>query len=698
VLTDLQIFNKTVGIGEKINGRVVLPRSISNTSLVTLRYNENILSIEFAALNFSNPEKIKYAYLLEGFNNDWLVTDGKMRKAIYTNLDPGTYTFRLKASNEDGKWSEKEINLKIKILPPFWRTPLAFILYALVIIGALWMARKIIVERTRMRFIVEHQRKEAGRVQALDAMKTKFFTNVSHEFRTPLSLILSPLDKLIKKSADAEQKKQLHLIERNAKRLLNLVNQLLDFRKMEVQKFSVQLSREDIIKFTKDIAYSFSDISEKKDIQLDFKSNVECLLTFFDKDKFEKILFNLLSNAFKYTHPKGKVTVEMVYADAKTTGSLNSSITIRISDDGIGIPAEMQKKIFEPYFQQELPGNMHNNGTGIGLAITKEFVKLHEGIIYVESEPEKGTCFTVSLPIKTGNAIPPMVEPEDLAPVAEKEGLLRMDLHENGNGHSPHHSKKNTILLVEDSEDFRFYLKDNLKHRYHVIEATDGKEGLEKVKNLHPDLVVSDIMMPVMNGIDLSKKIKANPDTSHIPIILLTALTKAETELEGFNAGINDYITKPFTFEILASRVRNLLHLQEQLRKKFQKLVEIDPGEITITPVDEEFMKRALESVEINIQNPDFSVEDLSRELFMSRVTLYKKLLLLTGKSPIEFIRIMRLKRAAQLLKKSQLSVSEIAYEVGFNDPKVFGRHFKKEFGMTPSQYESYNSSEKRVE
>ncbi len=467
-------------------------------------------------------------------------------------------------------------------------------------------------------------------------MKTKFFTNVSHEFRTPLSLILSPLDKLIKKSADAEQKKQLHLIERNAKRLLNLVNQLLDFRKMEVQKFSVQLSREDIIKFTKDIAYSFSDISEKKDIQLDFKSNVECLLTFFDKDKFEK--------------------------------------------------------------QQELPGNMHNNGTGIGLAITKEFVKLHEGIIYVESEPEKGTCFTVSLPIKTGNAIPPMVEPEDLAPVAEKEGLLRMDLHENGNGHSPHHSKKNTILLVEDSEDFRFYLKDNLKHRYHVIEATDGKEGLEKVKNLHPDLVVSDIMMPVMNGIDLSKKIKANPDTSHIPIILLTALTKAETELEGFNAGINDYITKPFTFEILASRVRNLLHLQEQLRKKFQKLVEIDPGEITITPVDEEFMKRALESVEINIQNPDFSVEDLSRELFMSRVTLYKKLLLLTGKSPIEFIRIMRLKRAAQLLKKSQLSVSEIAYEVGFNDPKVFGRHFKKEFGMTPSQYESYNSSEKRVE
>ncbi|HMG68493.1 MAG TPA: two-component regulator propeller domain-containing protein, partial [Chitinophagaceae bacterium] len=317
VITDLQIFNKPVGIGEKVNGRVVLSQSISNTSSISLTYNENILSLEFAALNYSNPEKIKYEYLLVGFNDDWLVTDGKMRKAIYTNLDPGTYTFRLKASNEEGKWYEKELRLKIKILPPFWRTPLAFVIYALVIIAALWFGRKIILERARMRFEVEHQRKEAERVQALDAMKTKFFTNVSHEFRTPLSLILSPLDKIIKKSADADQKKQLHLVERNAKRLLNLVNQLLDFRKMEVQEFTVQLSKEDIIRFTKDITYSFSDISEKKDIQLSFKSNVERLLTFFDKDKLEKILFNLLSNAFKYTHSKGNVAVEMSFLDGK---------------------------------------------------------------------------------------------------------------------------------------------------------------------------------------------------------------------------------------------------------------------------------------------------------------------------------------------------------------------------------------------
>ena len=267
-----------------------------------------------------------------------------------------------------------------------------------------------------------------------------------------------------------------------------------------------------------------------------------------------------------------------------------------------------------------------------------------------------------------------------------------MDLNENGNGLLHYHPRKNTILVVEDSEDFRFYLKDNLKHRYTVLEAANGKEGLEKVKNFHPDLVVSDIMMPVMNGIELSKKIKTHSDTSHIPVILLTALTGVETELEGFNSGINDYITKPFTFEILASRIRNLLNLQEQLRKKFQKLVEINPAEITITAVDEEFMKRALEIVENNIQNVDFSVEDLSRELFISRVALYKKLLSLTGKSPIEFIRVMRLKRAAQLLKKSQLTVTEIAYKVGFNNPKIFTRYFKGEFHITPSLYQSKNA------
>jgi DNA-binding response OmpR family regulator/two-component sensor histidine kinase len=481
---------------------------------------------------------------------------------------------------------------------------------------------------------------------------------------------------------DPDQKKQLQLVQRNAKRLLNLVNQLLDFRKMEVQEFSVHLSRQDIISFIRDITFSFSDISEKKDIELLFKTNIEVLETYFDKDKLEKILFNLLSNAFKYTPAAGKVQVEVVFS-GNEKGS--NSIQLIVKDSGIGIPKEMHEKIFERFYQLSSPGDIQSSGSGIGLVITKEFVKLHGGSIAVESEPEKGTSFIVTLPIQDVQEVQKlngMIEETILSadqPVSteiETEAVNSL-------------SKKRTILLVEDNEDFRFYLKDNLKHTYHVAEAVNGKDGWTKAKELQPDLVVSDIMMPVMNGIDLSKKIKTDPRTSHIPVILLTAMSNEETELEGFRAGINDYISKPFTFEILASRIRSLLNLQEQLRKKFQGQIEITPADVTVTPVDEDFMKRAFDTVEKNMDNPDFGVEDLSRELFMSRVALYKKLLSITGKTPIEFIRIMRLKRAAQLLQKSQQTVSEIAYEVGYNNPKIFTKYFKEEFGVTPSQYQA---------
>jgi signal transduction histidine kinase/ligand-binding sensor domain-containing protein/DNA-binding response OmpR family regulator len=702
VLTDLQLFNKSVVIGEKISGRPILLKSVSETSGIKLRHNENILAIEFAALNFSNPEKIKYAYRLDGFNNDWVYTDGRMRKAIYTNLDPGSYTFRVKASDEDGQWNNNsETTLAISIRPPFWKTPWAFILYALAIALALWLARRIVLERARMRFEVERQRQEAERIQQVDALKTKFFTNVSHEFRTPLSLILSPLDKIVKKAADPEQKKQLQLVQRNAKRLLNLVNQLLDFRKMEVQDFSIHLTRQDIVHFTRDIVYSFSDISEKKDIALTFTSVLDSLETYFDKDKLEKILFNLLSNAFKYTPGGGKVSVELDYLKEEKS---NAQIALRVKDTGIGIAPEMHEKIFERFYQLNVPGDIQSSGSGIGLVITREFVKLHGGTIKIESEPEKGTSFTVLLPVKevhepislNGNGAEVVLTgdvPVNLSAVPEE-----IEYGENGaqngqtNGQAGESSnRKKSILLVEDNEDFRFYLKDNLKQRYHVTEAVNGKDGWEKVKELQPELVVSDIMMPMMNGIELSKKIRTDPRTSHIPVILLTAMGDEETELEGFRAGINDYISKPFTFEILASRIKSLLNMREQLRKKFQQQVDITPAEVTVTPVDEEFMKRAFEIVEKNMNNPEFSVEDLSRELFMSRVGLYKKIVSITGKTPIEFIRIMRLKRAAQLLQQGQTNIASIAYEVGYNNPKIFSKYFKEEFGVIPSKYQFHS-------
>ena len=676
IFTGLQILNNDVEPGELINNRILLPQALSRLQSINLKYKENVFSIEFASLDFSHSNRDKYAYKLEGFNSGWLYADGNQRRVTYTNLDPAHYTFKVKILNPDGVWSDIK-TLQINVAPPFWKTPGAYILYVLIAIGILLLARKIALDRIHMRFEMRQQRNEAERAHALDQLKTKFFTNVSHEFRTPLSLIISPLDKIIRNTDDDIQKKQLNLVYRNAKRLLNLVNQLLDFRKIEVQEMKLHPSIGDIIKFSEDISQSFFDIAEKKGIQFTFTSNVQSLEIYFDKDKVEKILFNLLSNAFKYTHDRGKVGVELTY-NAEQEHQESRTLMIKISDTGIGIPADKHEKIFERFFQTDVPDNMSNQGTGIGLAITKEFVRLHNGVITVESEPEKGTTFMVVLPAK--KIYEPIIHPATkFISIGDDEQILFEETERNG--------KKKMILIVEDNEDLRFYLKENLRGPYHVEEAINGKEGWEKIKLLNPDLVVSDIMMPLMDGIELAKKIKTNTISAHIPVILLTAMGSEEKQIEGFQAGVNDYIKKPFTFEILASRIKNLLAQQRLLQKRFQKQIEINPSEVTVTPLDEKFMKQALEIVEKQIDNPDFSVEDLSREMCMSRVALYKKVLSLTGKAPLEFIRSIRLKRAAQLLEKSGMSVSEIAYEVGFNNPKNFTKYFKEEFKVLPSQY-----------
>lgn len=676
VFTGLQILNKNVEPGELINNRVILKQSLSKLSEIDLKYTQNVFSIEFASLDFTHSNRDKYAYMLEGFNSDWLYADGSQRRATYTNLNPGHYTLKVKVLKRDGLWSDIK-TLQINILPPFWRTPIAYIIYVLVAGALLVVIRRISLDRIHMRFEVQQQRKEAERAHALEQLKTKFFTNVSHEFRTPLSLIIAPLDRIIKQSTDADQKNQLNLVQRNAKRLLSLVNQLLDFRKMEVQEIKLHPAIGDIISFSKDISLSFMDIAEKKSIQFSFSANIERLEIYFDKDKIEKILFNLLSNAFKYTHDKGTVGVNLIY-NPPVNNEGDGTLAIEVKDTGIGIPAGKHEKIFERFFQTDVPESMVNQGTGIGLAITKEFVKLHNGIITVKSEPEKGSCFTVFLPAKRvyDASTRPITnpEPEEIAEPVLMEESKKSD-------------KKKTILVVEDNEDLRFYLKDNLKGQYHIIEATNGKEGWEKTVLLNPDLIVSDIMMPLMDGVELARKVKTETITAHIPVILLTAMGSEEKQLEGLKVGVNDYITKPFTFEILASRIRNLLAQQKLLQKRFQKQIEVNPHEVTITPVDEKFLKQALDVVEKNMDNPEFSVEDLSRDMHMDRSTLYRKIHSLTGKTPIEFIRSIRLKRAAQFLEKSGMSVAEVAYEVGFNNPKNFTKFFKEEFKVTPSQY-----------
>lgn len=669
VLTDVQVLNRSLAIGEEQFGRVVLDKAVPLVRDITLKHRANVFSLEFSALSFYHPEKMKYRYKLEGFDRDWITTTAAQRRVTYTNLDPGTYVFKVRASEVTDDWSSPGLEVKLTVLPPFWRTGYAMTIYVLLVLGALLLIRRIIQQRERMKFAIEQERQEALRMHELDMMKMKFFTNVSHEFRTPLTLILTPIEKLLRIGGDSTHHKQYELIYRNAKRLLNLVNQLLDFRKLEVQEVRFNPSEGDIIAFIKETVYSFSDLSEKKDIKLTFHTNLEHFETFFDKDKLEKILFNLLSNAFKFTPDHGEVTVNLEMQH-------DSHLMIRVADTGIGIPADKLGRIFERFFQSDLPMNVINQGSGIGLSITKEFVKVHGGTIQAESEVAKGSVFTVVLPLKELHKMPAIPE---LASQAENEAADA----DVTNGHV----RMPSLLLVDDNEDFRFYLKDNLRLHYNILEAKDGKEGWAKVQSSLPDLVVSDIMMPEMNGLELCKKIKDDVRVSHTPVILLTARTAEEQKLEGFECGADDYITKPFNFEILQSRIRNLIHQRELYQKEMRHKIDVRASYVEVTSLDEKLVNRALKIVEEKISDADFSVEDLSHELGMSRVHLYKKLQALTGKSPLEFIRSIRLQHAAQLLEKSQLTVSEVAYKVGFNNPKYFAKYFREEFQVLPSAY-----------
>ncbi|WP_229206881.1 hybrid sensor histidine kinase/response regulator transcription factor [Dyadobacter crusticola] len=674
ILSELYLFNKKVGIGKESDGSVILEKALNQSSQITFKHHQNVLSIEFSALNFFHPEKNRYRYQLEGFDKEWITAIDKSGRATYTNLDPGTYVFKVTASNNDGVWSPRGAELKIVILPPWWQTWTAVACYILLIAVVLYLSRREILRRERMRFEHQQERKEAQRMHELDQMKINFFTNVSHEFRTPLTLILSPIENMVRETDEPRRQSQLNLIYRNAKRLLNLVNQLLDLGKLEFQELRFNPREGDILRFIRETTFSFSDLSEKKHVKLSFESQVKELITLFDEDKLEKILFNLLSNAFKFTPENGtvKVTTNIIRNQEQLT-----LLEINVMDTGIGIPAEKQEKIFDRFFQNELPVSMVNQGSGIGLSITREFVRIHGGTITVSSAPDQGSCFTVTLPApdpREAAPDPKTVPGQDAASASAEQSAELL-------------AERPKILLVEDHADFRHYLKENLSEKYQILEAADGKQGLKNALGELPDLIVSDVMMPEMNGIELCRRLKENAATSHIPVLLLTARNSEEQKLEGYQTGAQDYIEKPFNFEILQSKIKSLLNQQRAARKAYRQQVTIKGKDVAISSLDEKLIQKAIEVVEKNMANPDFSVEAFSKELGMSRIHLYRKLNTLTGQSPVDFIRTIRLDRSRQLLEQSQLTVSEIAYQVGFNNPKYFAKHFREKFGELPSAY-----------
>ena len=691
IFTELKIANKLISPTE--DGPIT--ENIAVSKEINLDFKQNF-TLGFVALNYSAPEQNQYAYKLEGFDDKWSYV-GNTNSVSYTNLDPGEYVLRVKASNNDGVWNEEGSSIRIFVHPPFWRTNFAYILYVSIIAGGLFYLRYKGIQKMKLKFHreqelmkVEQEKREAERLHELDQLKIKFLTNLSHEFRTPISLILGPIDTLIKKVEDKGAFGQLNMIKRNARRLLNLVNQLLDFRKMEEQELKLHLAEGELVAFVREVADSFRDISERKKIEFVFSSNFSDLHTRFDHDKIERILFNLLSNAFKFTFEGGTISLVLETIENREE-PLTTWVSIKVNDTGIGIAEEQKEKIFERFFQTNTATSILNQGTGIGLSITREFVKMQGGEISVKSEPGKGSSFIVQLPFQT-IAAPKVLNGLSGEDCKEKIQLFNPEpAEETFPAVEPASVQESiempAILLVEDNEDFRFYLKDNLRLYYKVYEASNGKEGWQKALALHPQIIVSDISMPFMDGIELCKKIKGDKRTHHIPVILLTALSGEGDQLRGLEIGANDYIIKPFNFVMLNAKLNNLLTLNKTLKSTYTKQINVLASEVAVESEDERLMKEIMLFVEENMTDLQLSVEALSRHVGMSRSSLYSKLLEMTGQTPVEFIRSVKLNKAAALLEKTDMNIAQVAYSVGFTTPNYFAKSFKAKFGMLPSEY-----------
>lgn len=677
MFTGLSLFDEAVKVGQSYGGRVLIEKELNDVENVEFDYKQNIFSVSFASDNYNLPEKTQYMYKLEGFNNDWLTLPLGVHNVTFTNLAPGKYVLRVKAINSDGYVGIKEATLGIVVNPPFWMSWWAYLLYAVGLVIVLFLARYRMLKREREKFHLQQIENEVAKNEEINNMKFRFFTNVSHELRTPLTLIISPLEGMLKETTDELQSTRLQLMYRNAQRLSHLVNQLLDFRKGEMSTHQLSLSEGDIISYVHSVCNSFLLMADKKHIQFSFFSGIDTFSMAFDADKVGKIVMNLLSNAFKFTPEGGRVTV-MIEHVAGTPDILE----IKIADTGIGISDVDKEHIFERFYQAGHKGVEETTGNGIGLSLVRDFVTLHEGEVKVFDNIGMGSVFVIQFPVKHVETQVQLPEETGMPAGDEEDKEMKEEAREEM-------ERKNfpLLLIVDDNEDFRIFMRYSLELQYRVKLAVNGKEAWEMMQEELPDLVISDVMMPQMDGNELCRLIKQDKRTAHIPVILLTARQNTEAKLEGLQTGADDYVTKPFNMTILVLRIRKLIELSRYHRVT-QGMIDPAPSEIVITSLDEKLIEKAIKYVEDNMSRTELSVEELSRELGMSRVHLYKKLLQITGKTPIEFIRVIRLKRAAQLLRESQLHVSEVAFEVGFNNPKYFSRYFKDEFGVLPSVYQ----------
>jgi len=713
VFSKLMVANEDVIPGEKS----ILKVDLDDTQELVLSHDENIFSVQYAALDYTNPQNIQYAYILDGFEKQWTFAD-RQRSVTYTNLPKGDYIFRVRSTNSDGVWVDNERILNITILPSFWETPLAYVLYVCFVLLIIFVAVYIL-------FTIYRLKHEVSVEQQISDIKLRFFTNISHELRTPLTLIAGPVEQVLKNDKlPADAREQLVVVERNTNRMLRLVNQILDFRKIQNKKMKMQVQQLNVVAFVRKIMDNFESVAEEHNIDFLFQTEKEALNLWVDADKFEKIVFNLLSNAFKYT-PNGKMITVFIREDEGT-------VSVGVQDQGIGIAENKRKSLFVR-FENLVDKNIFNQASsGIGLSLVKELVEMHKATISVDSRLGEGSCFKVDF-LKGKEHYNSSVEfilEDSVAPLSMERIVdiansslqteaaivdapdLEVSAAKEEAGES---SSKELMLLVEDNQELRSFLRSIFASTYRVVEASEGMEGWSKALKYLPDIIISDVMMPEKDGIEMTRELRADMTTSHIPIILLTAKTTIESKLEGLEYGADDYITKPFSATYLQARVENLLMQRKKLQNFYRdSLTHVtvsetpvaqgetlaghasaepvssaaeEPAMPEMSPNDRKFMDKLVDLMEQNMDNGELVVDDLVRELAVSRSVFFKKLKTLTGLAPVEFIKEMRIKRAAQLIETGEFNMTQISYMVGINDPRYFSKCFKAQVGMTPTEY-----------
>lgn len=651
LITSLEVGGETILPGKPYQGRILLKKSISQTERIVLSHSQNTLSIRFALMNYASVSNNRYYYTLHGLDKDWRPSSGAANFATYTGLKPGNYVFEVKACNPDDIYSDHSATLSIRIRPPWWASPWAFSVYAILALLAVAAALRFARVRWRLMTELKMEKLERSKVESLNKIKMNFFTNISHEFKTPLSLILGPIDSLMEKADDEKEKEQLSLMKHNGERMLRLITEILDLRRIDTEKITLEKKSGEIISFARKVFQSFSGNAEKRGITYEFigEGEINCS---FDSDKLEKILYNLLSNAFKFTPDKGSIRVSVSLGE--------DVVNLAVSDTGEGILESDLEHIFDRFYQGKAKSHENISSTGIGLGLSKEFIELHGGQITVESTSGKGSTFSFTIPLEPDH-------PEE------------MDIEED--------SKKARIVVVDDNPDMLSFIRINLSDVYDILTASDGASALEIITENCPDLLVTDVMMPDMDGLEVCRRIKQNILTSHIPVILLTARDGEEEKEEGYRSGADGFLSKPFTIKLLKARIDSLIELRKKLSENYRLKLQLSPAPIEIKSENDKFLANVMEVIERNMDNPEFNVQSLSDELPYSYLQLYRKVKALTGETVNELIRRVRLARAAQFLEHSDLRISEIMYSVGFNSHSYFTKCFREEYGVSPKEF-----------